>query len=270
MEAARVASLRGHEVILYEKERKLGGQLPLAALIKGLEIEDQSALIGYLMANITAQGVKIRTGVQFDDSAIEQIKPDVVILATGGIPFTPEIPGLNKKNVLAGSDLYRMVKFPLRVLGPKFLNWLTKLWMPIGKRVVIVGGAIHGCELAEFLVKRKRIVTIVEESMELGSGMVSINKTRLLEWLNKKGVTMLTDVKYEKILDEGLVVITKEGNRHTVETDTIILATGFSPNSEMVKPLTGKVPEVHLIGDCKKPGLIIDAIHDGSILGRAV
>ena len=100
--------------------------------------------------------------------------------------------------------------------------------------------------------------------------MVSINRTRLLEWLDKKGVTMLTGVTYEKISDEGLVVITKEGSRRAVDADTVILAAGFSPNAEMVQSLAEKVPEVHVIGDCKNPGLIIDAIHDGSTVGRAV
>ena len=86
MEAARVAALRGHEVTLYEKSRKLGGLLPVATLIKGLDIEDLPALVQYLKGQIKKLDVKMKFGKEFGLSTIEQIKPDVVIVAIGGIP----------------------------------------------------------------------------------------------------------------------------------------------------------------------------------------
>ena len=84
----------------------------------------------------------------------------------------------------------------LPFLGPGIIRWLTKLWMPIGKRVVIIGGDIQGCELAEFLVKRRRKVTIVEQGDRMGDGLVENTRIRLLWWLSHKGVTMLCSVKY--------------------------------------------------------------------------
>ena len=78
LEAARVAALRGHEVILFEKSSKLGGLLPLAALVKGLEIEDLPAIVRYLKRQITKLGVKTRLGKEVTPSVIEEIKPDVV------------------------------------------------------------------------------------------------------------------------------------------------------------------------------------------------
>ena len=93
MEAARVAALRGHEVILYEKSSKLGGLLDLAALIKGTELEDLPGLVCYLKTQIQKLGVKIELGKEVDSSLIERIKPDVVIVATGG---TLTVPGAKR------------------------------------------------------------------------------------------------------------------------------------------------------------------------------
>jgi 2,4-dienoyl-CoA reductase (NADPH2) len=268
MEAARVAALRGHEVILYEREPKLGGLLPLAAVVKGLEIEDLAALVRYLKNQITKLGVKVRLGGEINPSTIDEIKPDVVILATGGIPTVPEIPGINSPNVVISSDLHRRLKFYLRFLGPRFLGRVTKFWMPLGKRVVIIGGAIQGCELAEFLIKRGRKVTIVDTAKELGEGL-EFAKLLLPRWLAKKA-TIMTEVKYEEITAKGLTIITKEGKRQTIEADNIIPVLPFAPNTGLLNSLQGKVPEIYPIGDCREPGLIGDAIADGSHIAHAI
>jgi 2,4-dienoyl-CoA reductase (NADPH2) len=270
MEAARVAALRGHEVMLYEREPKLGGLLPMAAVVKGLEIEDLPALVRYLKRQITKLGVKIRLGKEVNPSLIEEIKPDAVILAAGGIPALPDIPGINGRNVVNGTQLHHSLRNYLRFLGPRVLRWLTKLWMPLGKRVVIIGGDIQGCELAEFLVKRGRKVTIVATAEEMGEGLVDNTKTRLLWWLSERGVSMMTGVRYEEITDKGLTVITKEGKRQTIAADTIVPAIPLNPNNELLKSLEGKVPEIHAIGDCMEPGLIIDAIADGSRIAHTI
>jgi 2,4-dienoyl-CoA reductase (NADPH2) len=270
MEAARVVALRGHEVILYEKEHKLGGLLPLAAVVKGTEIEDLPALVRYLKRQIIKLGVKIRLGKEINPSVIEKTKPDVVILATGGIPTLPDIPGINSRSVLSSTNLHRSLKIYLRFLGPRVLRWLTKFWMPLGKNVVIIGGAIQGCELAEFLVKRGRKVTIVDTAEEMGEGLVGNTKTRLLWWFSKKGVTMMTGVKYEEITDKGLTIITKEGKRQTIPANTIVPAIPLTPNSELLKSLEGKAPEIYPIGDCKEPQLILDAIADGSRIAHVI
>lgn len=270
IEAARVAALRGHEVILYEKEPKLGGLLPLAGVVKGLEIEDLPALIRYLKTQITKLGVKIVLGKEANLSLIEQIKPDVVILATGGIPAVPKIPGVDRRNVVNSRDLHQRLKIYLRFLPPGVLRWLTRFWMPLGKRVVIIGGAIHGCELAEFLVKRGRKVTIVDTTEALGDGLAGQTKVRLFKWLTKKGVIMMTGVKYEEINDEGITIITKEGKRHIIEADTIVPAMPLTANTELLKSLEGKAPEIYAIGDCREPHLIIDAIADAYRIAHTI
>jgi 2,4-dienoyl-CoA reductase (NADPH2) len=130
--------------------------------------------------------------------------------------------------------------------------------MPVGKQVVIIGGGLHGCELAEFLVKRGRKVTIVEASDTLGEGVPERKVHSLFRWLHKKGVIMLAGVQYEEITDNGLIISTKEG-RKTLKADTIIPAVPLIPNTELLKNLERKVPEVYAVGDCIEPGLIIDA-----------
>ena len=270
MEAARVAALRGHEVILYERSHKLGGLLPLAALVKGLEIEDLPDMVRYLKIQISKLGVKTNLGKEADVSVIEEIKPDVVILATGGIPAVPEITGINKHSVISTPALHRMLKFYLRFLGPRTLRWLTKFWMPIGRRVVIIGGGLHGCELAEFLVKRGRKVTIVDTAEALGEGMLDFRLGLALDWFDKKGVTMMSQVKDMEITDKGLVITTKEGDRQTIEADSIVPAMPLAPNTELLESLEGKVPEIYAIGDCNEPRLIVDAIADGWNVARKI
>jgi len=270
LEAARVAALRGHEVILYEKEPKLGGSMPLAAILKDIELENILDMIRYFKIQLTKLGVTMRLGKEVTQSVIEEIKPDVLILAIGGVPTTPAIPGINHRKVIDNDRLHRMLKSYLRVFGPKTLERLTKLWMPIGKRVVIIGGALHGCELAEFLVKRGRKVTIVDTVGQLGEGMPAEDPERLFKWLNQKGATMMAEVKYELITNEGLVIITKDGERKTLKADTIITALSLLPNTDLLKSLEGKATEIYQIGDCREPAFMPEAIADGSRIARVI
>ena len=270
MEAARVAALRGHDVTLLEKSPQLGGLVPLAALIKGTELEDLPALARYLKTQIKKLGVKIELGKEVDASVIEQVKPDVVIVATGGTLTVPEMTGINKRNVVTTPALHRQVKPFLRFLGPSILRWLTKFWLPIGKRVVIIGGGLHGCETAEFLVKRGRKVTIVEKAEAIGEEMIDLRLGLILEWFDKKGVTLITGVKSMEITDKGLAITTKEGKKQTIEADSIVPTSRLAPNTGLLKSLKGKAPEVYAIGDCKEPHLIVDAIADGWKIGNKI
>ncbi|MFC1965003.1 FAD-dependent oxidoreductase [Chloroflexota bacterium] len=270
LEASRVAALRGHEVLLYERGHTLGGLLPLAAMVKGSYPEDIAGLIRYLKIQNTKLGVKIRLGNDVTPALIEELKPDVVIIATGGVVTMPEIPGIASRNIVNTAGLHRKLRAYLRFLGHKVLGWLTRFWMPIGKKVVIVGGSIHGCELADFLVRRGRKVTIVETSNELGTGIAGDLRFPLLDWLAKRGTTMMTEVKYEEITEKGLTITTKEGERQIIEADTILPAISLRPNAELFKALEGKVTEVHMIGDCREAGLIMGAIADGSRVGYTI
>lgn len=264
METARVAAIKGHEVTLYDKSSVLGGSLSLAAFIKGLEIEDIPSIIRYLKTQINKLGVQVKLGVEVTEPLIRELKPDAVILATGGIPVAPDIPGINSRKVMKAADLHRRVKPYLNRFGPGFMNRMMKIWMPVGKRVVVIGGAIQGCELAEFLSKRGRKVTIVDTGEIRGEGMIHHLQQQLFYWFEKKGVVLMSGVKLEEVTSEGLTLLDKEGKRQTIQADTIIPALPLSPNTAMIEKLKNIVPEVYAVGDCRQPQLIVDAIADGS------
>lgn len=270
LEAARVAALRGHKVTLFEKSSKLGGTLPVAALVKGLEIEKIPALIAYLKRQVEKLGVEVRKPEEFDSEWIGRAKPDVAIIATGGIPATPKVKGIDRRNVVKDSYLHNQLKLFLRFFSPGTLRWLTRFWMPVGHTVVVLGGQVAACQLAEFLVKRGRKLTIVEEGDVLGKGLIPERKARLFSWFRKKGVTMMTGVRFDEVTPSGIVVTTKEGERLVLEADTIIPALPMQPNMGLADIIKGKVPEVYSIGDCKEPRLILDATADGWRVGNMV
>ncbi len=270
MEAARVAVLRGHEVTLYEKSSKLGGLLDLAALIKGVELEDLPGMVRYLRTQLNKLGVKIRLGKEVDSSIIEETKPDVVIVASGGTLTVPEITGINNKNVVTTPALHRRVKPFLRLFGPRLLGWLTKFWLPIGQRVVVIGSGIHGFETAEFLVKRGRKVTIVDTAEEPGEGMIDFRLGLSLDWFDKKGVTLINGVKSMEITAKGLSFVSRKGKKETLEADSVIPTAPLTANTSLFKSLEGKAPEVYAIGDCGQPRMIVDAIADGWQIGNKI
>jgi 2,4-dienoyl-CoA reductase (NADPH2) len=271
LEAARVAALRGHDVTLYDKLTKLGGLLPIAAMVKGTELEDLPLMVRYFQRQLTKLGVKIELGKTVTAAMIEAIKPDAVVLANGGVTTVPGIPGIYRPDVVSSADLHRRLKFFLRFLGPNALRWLTRFYLPVGKRVVIIGGSLHGCELGEFLTKRGRQVTIVEKSARLGEGMVDVIQGYLFTWFRRKGVTLIGGVKeYVEITDKGLTIVDKDGEKQTLEADTIIPALPLMPDMELYESLQGKVPEVYAAGDCREPLLIADAIGSAHKVARNI
>jgi 2,4-dienoyl-CoA reductase (NADPH2) len=266
LEAARVAATRGHDVTLYEKESKLGGMLQLAGLVKGYELEDLTELVRYWDTQLKKLGVKVKLGTEFTSQVLDKIKPDALILAVGGKPFESTIPGADGKNVVSGPALHHMLKNFLRFFDPKFLRAMTNLWMPIGKKVVIIGGAIQGGELAEFLVKRSRKVTIIgldTEKGEIADGLARRKQLKLIEWLGEKGVPMITRAKVNEITDKGVNITTKDGQKQTIEGDSVVLALPYKPNTGLYDSLKGKVAEIYIIGDSKDPRLILDAVYEG-------
>ena len=270
MQTARVAAMRGHDVTLYEKGHYLGGSLPLASMVKGVEIEDLPGFIRYFKGQLKKLGVKVYVSREFTPSDIDKIKPDVIVLALGGIPTLPDVPGINNRVVTKSADLYGILRFFIRFTGPKRLRSLTKIWMPIGKNVVIIGGAIQGCQLGEFLTKRNRRVTIADTEPELGKWMYPERKTRLFYWFKKKGVKLIGGVKLEKITADGLSVIIKGNNMSLLKADKILPAIPLAPNLEIVNKLKDSVSEIYTVGDCANPGIIPDATAAGWEVGNKI
>jgi 2,4-dienoyl-CoA reductase (NADPH2) len=271
MEAARVAAIRGHDVTLYEKQAKLGGLLPIAAIVKGDHPEDVPLIAEYLDRQIHKLGVKVITGKAADMKTVEQIKPDVVFLATGATASIPRIKGIDGPNVKSGAALHKQLKMVTRWIPSYTVRRLTKFYLPLGKNVVVIGGGLQGCELAEFLVKRGRNVTIVEQADLLGDGMVDAMLFSLMIWFEQKRVQMIPGVKqYVEITDKGLTIVDKAGVTRTIAADTIVSALPLTANDELLPALKQRVAEVYPLGDADKPGLMRDAISAGLRTAREV
>ena len=276
MEAARVAAQRGHDVHLYERQPKLGGSLPVAAVVKGKR-EDLLGTVDYLSTQVRKAGVRLHLGSTASPRTVDELRPDVIVLAAGGVHDVPDIPGIGGRNVLTADTLHRTVKTMLRFTGASTVRVLSSLPIArdvvIGKRVVIMGGRLHGCQTAEFLLEQGKQITIVDTATEaeIGKGLLEVfMKPYLLYWLKDHGVRLVTDVEYDSVVRDGLIVRHKDGSTELLEADTVVTALPLKPNTAAQESLAGKAPEVHTIGDAGNPQLIVDAIAAGAKVGREV
>jgi NADPH-dependent 2,4-dienoyl-CoA reductase/sulfur reductase-like enzyme len=246
MEAARVSALRGHEVVLYEKSDRLGGQLNLAAVPP--HKEEIKNVTAYLEPQIRKLGVKIMLGKEVTPTLVQKIKPDVVFIATGSVPLLPE--NLGGDNVLTANDVLAGVA-------------------SAGGKVVVVGGGMVGAETAEFLAERGKKVTILEMLGRIGVDMVPMVIMLLYRRLKELGVVMITNAKVKEIKGNS-VVYEKDEKKQTLEADSVVLAMGSKPNIALMKMLEGRVPKLYAIGDAKEPSNVLNAIHEGSQLAREI
>jgi 2,4-dienoyl-CoA reductase (NADPH2) len=272
MEAAHAAAKRGHDVVLYEKDAYLGGLLRLAAIVKDLETEDISKFVEYQTAQLKKYGVKVHLNKRVTPAVVRAESPDVMIIAAGAGHYTVDVPGIDKSKVIKTEKLHGMLKFFLKFLSSARIEKLSKFWMPVGKSVVVMGGALHGCELAEFLTKRNRKVVMVHDGPEeeLGKGMTVDDMDNLWPWLKQKHVPVWAGVKYDRVVEGGLEITLQDSRKYLMEGKNIITTQDWQVNRDLVDQLKDLVSEVHVIGSCQSPGLIVDAIRDGAKIGRAI
>lgn len=249
LEAARVAALRGHSVTLFDKAVSLGGQLIAASLPphKGVLAE----LISYLTTQVNRLGIKVELGREATPEVILKARPNAVVVASGVTPIVPELPGVEMAKVVDAMDV---------------LTGKAK----VGAKVVIIGGDLVGCETAEFLADKGKKVTVCRRGPEMATGISVALRRILLKNLNDLGVTLLPGVKYEEITSKGLVLTIKEGERRTIEAESVVLAAGSQPNRKLFDELKAKVPEIHIAGDCVEPRGIFEAIAEGFRAGQAI
>ncbi len=282
MEAARVAAIRGHSVTLYDRLGRLGGTLLFADTVH----PDNDRLLNYLTAEIKSLPVCVKLGSEVTPDLVASEKPDAVILALGPNLTVGSIPGSDGRRVFSGPDMKRMLggktngaaaKLPpwqrwaltlgsplFRFLDAPKIRWATRYWMPVGKRVVIIGGDLAACELAAFLGERNRMVTLLEASKVVAPDVMHKRRFEVRHALQEAGVAALTSTRCEEITPAGVVYTTKDGERKTAECDTVVIAGEVMPNLDLQKALEGKVPELYVVGDCKGLGLIRRAIHEGA------
>ena len=141
----------------------------------------------------------------------------------------------------------------------------------IGESIIVVGGGFIGCEAAVYIAQMGKEVTLVEMTDTLASGMPVANRMMLIKMLNDSHVNTLTNACLMEITPHGAVVNTDGTTQRHLKTDTIVLALGMRPNSELADALEGrKVSELVVVGDCREPGRIINAIWEGFHAARVL
>ena len=145
--------------------------------------------------------------------------------------------------------------------------------LSVGKSVIVMGGDIKGVQLAEFLTKRGRDVTLVceEDDLKFGEGLARLNNFKLNEWFKEKGVRVIKNATFEEITETGLTFTTQEGEKTTLTADSIVPVYPLRQNENLAAGLQGKVPEIHTIGACKNPNsLIVDAVEDAAGIALSI
>jgi len=233
MQVAVVASQRGHEVILYEKDNTLGGQMKISSIAP--RKEEMEGALRHLKYMLGKTNTKIILNKAPTNKEILSENPDVVILAMGSKPFLPNIPGIDFPSV-----------YDVRTVYERLLD--------LGKDVVIVGGGDTGCETADLLSEQGMNVTIVEMLEEPLHRMKEIPKQELLKRLKNKNVTILTNAKVIAIEIGKVIIESKDGIRNELTADSVIFSTGAITLDSLAETLRGSAEEIYAVGDAKEPG----------------
>jgi 2,4-dienoyl-CoA reductase-like NADH-dependent reductase (Old Yellow Enzyme family)/thioredoxin reductase len=242
MEAAVSLATRGHKVLLFEKADRLGGQLLLAMAVPGKN-ETFGNLINYYSSEIKRLGVILKLNTEMNEAGLLKEKPDALIIASGAVPYYPEIPGINGPNVVTAHD----------VLAGK---------ADTGKRVVVIGGSLTGCETALLLAKHGKSVTVLRRGRSMAAEAGWSMRRLLMEELKNLNVNLLTQVDYKNISGKGVEVVINSTTQ-VLPADTVVIATGLKPLNDLVAKVEGKIQPVFVIGDCKEPRDAADAIEEG-------
>ena len=239
--AAYTAARRGHQVILCEKESKIGGILKSEQAIPfKYEMYELANTYKKLAKNA---GVEIRINTEVTPEYVEKENPDALIIAAGSSPLVPPIKGLDGENVVLVNNYY-----------------LEK--EKVGDKVVVFGGGLAGCECAIHLGMEGKEVHIVEMRDELAPDANIRHRPLLLKEIDKYA-TVHTGCKGLEVSKEGILCEDKEGNQVLVEGDSIICALGQRSRRDVVDALRDSAPYVAVIGDASKVSTITNAVYEG-------
>jgi 2,4-dienoyl-CoA reductase-like NADH-dependent reductase (Old Yellow Enzyme family)/NADPH-dependent 2,4-dienoyl-CoA reductase/sulfur reductase-like enzyme len=281
IEAAMTASERGHNVILLERSKRLGGTLFFATLA----YPENGKLLDYQLKQLSQSNVQVKLNTTASPELLKSLNADEVFVATGASRDMPDVDGATLNHVWSGEQLRQLLTGEVSAstraqLGPfqrlmvgtgnllgltkqiGALQYLSYVWMPLGKRVTIVGGGLVGLELAEFLAKRGREVTVIEESRDLGTELSIVRRWRVLDHLKSLGVTIATEAKVTSIDTQAVHYQVKEGKQSAL-ADTVVMASGIAADRRLADSLTEAGLKVKVIGDCNEVGYIEGALSSG-------
>jgi 2,4-dienoyl-CoA reductase (NADPH2) len=286
MEAARLARLRGHEVVLCEKSAQLGGTLRFAALV----YEPNERLLDWLETQVRALDVELHLATEVTPELVRELAPDEILVAAGASRTKPDIPGIDRDHVFDGNDLRELLtgqgdgsaSKKLSLIGrvairagraagittsPGRLREASKAYMPVGQKVVVIGGGLVGLELAEFLAERGREIIVLEEGSRFGLEMAHPRRWRVLDDLRNLGVELVADAVVRSIgeseVSYEIRINREEAQLASTSADTVILAVGLEANPDIAARLKETGIPVREIGDVRGVGYLEGAMHDG-------
>lgn len=247
MEAARVASIRGHHVTLMEKDEELGGQLRAGATSPFKQV--MKDLLQWYTVQMEKLGIDVRPATEATEENVRSFGPDVIVAATGARPIIPEIPGIDKPNVTGIIDFYLRNR-------PVEGDWIA-----------IAGGGLSGCEAALELAQEGKKVTILEMRSEVAIDLNFISRFSLIRNLKEHEVALMTDYTVCEFRADGVVARTREGKEDFFPADAVIAALGMEPVTDLFSSFREMAPEFYSIGDCVKPAKMAEAVHSGFAIG---
>lgn len=247
MSAARVAALRGHEVSLFEKAPELGGQLRWArrAINRG-ELEQT---IRYLSTQIKKTGVAVHLNEEMDKEKIYTLNPDVVVMATGGVPYIPFFPGVNREHVVT------------------YLDFLGGEVEP-GRKVVVIGGKLIGTQVAEIVSSKGGTAILAEPTGALCQDTGLRTKWLLMDRVEEDpNIDIRLSTSVENIGETTVVLQSKGKTEEVGDIDRVVLCLGTISDNRLSDELKwdAKIPEIYDIGDCVMPRKMTDAIYEGYV-----
>lgn len=248
LNAAIEAKKRGHFVEVIEKGNEIGGLIHLASIPYCKEILQN--YVDFLRESIKEHDIMIHFNEEATFEKIKSLNPNVIVFATGSRPITPaNIPGINNGNVITAHDLLR---------GKRDL---------MDKNIIVLGGGAIGCEVADLLAEKNK-VTIIEMGDILAARTERINRAALIKRLKDMHVNVMLGTRLEEIGTNKAAVRVKAAV-HEIPADVIVLSVGAVP---VLPEWAERVHEIgayyYTIGDAQIPGKLIDAVHQGTALGR--
>lgn len=243
LEAARVAAISGHQVTLYEKSAFLGGQAAAAA--QASFKTQLRKFIAWEEAECKDAGVVLKTNCEMTPDSPELTEADVIILALGAKSFVPGISGIDKESVIDVMEAHHLDESVL------------------GRKIVVAGGGLSGCDFAVDMAMEGKEVTIVEMLPELAMKENHINRNALLDVLPQYNVNMMTNTKVLEITDDGVWVEEESGEKQFLQADTVVTAFGTKSCRMETEAFLEKYPDCKCIGDCVDIGQVGSAVRAG-------